>query len=231
MLSRRHFVAAAALLAAPFWSSPARAADEPGKGSATRVACVGDSITFGAGVKDREKNSYPVVLGRLLGEKYEVKNFGVSGATMLSAGNLPYVKQKAYTSALAFKPDILVIKLGTNDSKPDNWDKHKAEYEADYKAMIGAFRKVNPDVKVYCALPVPVYPPGAFAIRSEVVKDEIVPLVKKVAADTKSEVIDLYAALDEQPKLFPDKVHPNAEGAALIAKTVYKALTGKDAPQ
>lgn len=220
LISRRSFVAAAALLAAlPAFS---RAAD--GK---IKVACVGDSITFGAGVKEREKNAYPFVLQKLLGDKYEVKNFGVSGATMLKTGDNPYHKQKAYQDALAFKPDVVVIKLGTNDSKPQNWDRHKAEYAADYRAMIEAFKQANPQVKVYCALPVPVVGKGNFGIRNEIVKPEIIPLIKQVAAATKSEVIDLYTLFEGKENLIPDKVHPNAEGAALIAGSVHGAIARK----
>src|SRR3712207_5545352 len=82
-----------------------------------RVACVGDSITYGAGVSGREKNSYPAVLGQWLGTKWDVRNFGVSGATLLKKGNRPYWKQQKFADALQFKPDVVIIKLGTNDSK------------------------------------------------------------------------------------------------------------------
>lgn len=220
-LSRRVFVAAAAAFLAGI---PAVSGAADGK---TKVACVGDSITFGAGVKDREKNAYPSVLQGLLGDKYDVKNFGVSGATMLKKGNLPYDKQKAYKAAIDFKPDIVVIKLGTNDSKPQNWDQHKGDYAADYKAMIESFRAANPNVKVYCCLPVPVIGQGNFAIRNEIVQPEIIPLIKQVAEETRSGVIDLYAPFAGKDNLIPDKVHPNAEGAALIAKTVHDAVAAK----
>src|SRR3954471_17052480 len=168
MITRRLFVIAvvAALTSSAF------AADRAAK---TKVACVGDSITFGAGIKDRAK-TYPADLQNLLGDQYDVKNFGVSGATLLKKGDKPYDKEKAYKASLDFKPDVVVIKLGTNDSKPQNWDKHKDDFAVDYKAMIDAFRQANPQVKVYCAFPVPVYPPGAFKIRDEIVKPEIVPL-------------------------------------------------------
>ena len=238
MLSRRTFLSAVAFLIAPWTPLVSLAADAPatgktaaGEASVVRVACVGDSITYGAGVKEREKNSYPAVLGRLLGERYDVKNFGVSGATLLKKGDKPYDKEKTYQSALDFKPDVAIIKLGTNDSKPQNWDANKGDFQADYKSMIEAFRMANPGVKIVCALPVPVYPPGNFKIRDEIVKPEIIPAIRQVASETKCQVIDLYAALSDKPKLFPDKVHPNAEGASLIAAAVYQALTGKEAPK
>ncbi len=191
-----------------------------------RVACVGDSITFGAGVEKRELNSYPVVLGKLLGDKWQVKNFGVSGATMLKNGDKPYNKQKAYAAALEFKPNVLVLKLGTNDSKPQNW-KNKADFGADAKALVAEFQKVDPKIKVYVCLPVPAYP-GNWGISDQIIKDEIIPILKGVAKDTSASVIDLYAALSDKKELFPDKVHPNAKGAALIAASVFQALTGKE---
>ena len=94
---------------------------------AVRVACVGNSITYGARIKNQSHDSYPAVLGRLLGDKYWVKNFGVSARTMLNKGDHPYMKEQAYQQALAFNPNIVVIKLGTNDSKSFNW-----VYKADF---------------------------------------------------------------------------------------------------
>lgn len=190
-----------------------------------RVACVGDSITAGAGVKD-PANKYPARLGVLLGAEYEVKNFGVSGATMLDAGDKPYKKQKAYQQALDYKPDIVVIKLGTNDSKAHNWAKN-ADFDKDTESLVEAFQKANPKAKIYLCHPVPVIGQGNFGIRNEIVKPEIIPLIDKVAKKKKLEVIDLYAALDGKPELIPDRVHPNDEGAGLIAAAVHAAILKK----
>lgn len=189
-----------------------------------KVACVGDSITAGSGVKDAKKK-YPHQLGELLGSGYEVKNFGVGGATMLDDGNKPYKQQPAYQAALDFKPDIVVIKLGTNDTKPINWDTKKAGFVPSAKALVESFQKANPKAKIYLCLPVPVVAAGNFSIREEILKPEVIPLIKQLAADMKLEVIDLYAALEGKPELIPDRVHPNDDGATIIAKTVYEALT------
>lgn len=198
----------------------------PGQNAAPKikVACVGDSITAGSGVKDAQKK-YPAQLGALLGSGYEVKNFGVGGATMLDDGNKPYKDQKAYKDALAFTPDIVVIKLGTNDSKAINWDTKKAGFTPSAKSLVESFQKANPKAKIYLCLPVPVIGAGNFGIRDEIVKPEIIPLIKQLAAEMKLEVIDLYAALDGKADLIPDRVHPNDEGATLIAKAVHEALT------
>ena len=196
----------------------------------TRVACIGDSITYGHGLRDESGDySYPAVLARLLGPDWLVRNFGVSGTTLLQRGDNPYTRTEAYTAALVFRPDVVVIKLGTNDSKqprenapaaPDNW-RHKADYPANYRALISAFRTTNPSVTIFTCLPVPAFP-GDWGIDDTVLREEVAPLVRAVAADTGARVIDLYSALAKRPEVFPDGVHPDATGAALIADTVHR---------
>lgn len=205
-----------------------------------RLACVGDSITFGSRLADRNKDSYPAQLSRWLGTGWDVRNFGVSGATMLENSDLPYVHQDAYTSALDFAPDIVVIMLGTNDSKhrgggiqttnrvPENWA-HKADYLPDYEKMIARFRQANPAVKIYACLPTPCFP-GRWGIDDKTIHDEIIPLIRQVARDTSVSIIDLNTPLAGRSNLFPDTVHPNRAGDMIVAATIYQALTGKTAP-
>ena len=86
-----------------------------------KVACVGNSITYGYTLDNRERDAYPSQLQRLLGDSYIVGNFGKSGATLLEKGHRPYVKQEEYQQALQFAADIVVIHLGINDTDPRNW--------------------------------------------------------------------------------------------------------------
>ena len=199
------------------WSACEAAREAP-----KRIACVGDSITFGAAIKDRVKNCYPAQLGRMLGEKFEVRNFGVNGATLLKKGDKPYWKLKAYANARDFQPEIVVIKLGTNDSKPRNW-KHKEEYVADYVALIESFRKLGSKPVVWLCYPVPAYP-GRWGITDKVMKEEVMPRLDEVAKKSGCKVIDLYSALSDKKEMFPDLVHPNAKGATLIAEAVSSAI-------
>ncbi len=187
-----------------------------------RVACVGDSITYGAGVADRAKNCYPAVLQKLLGDKHEVRNFGVSGSTLLNKGDKPYTKEKAYKDALAFAPHVVIIKLGSNDTKPQNW-KNAADFAADYTALIESFQKLGTKPKVFLCTPAPAYP-EAFGIADERLKTGVKPKVEALGKELKLTVIDLYTTLSDKPKLFPDKVHPNAEGAKLMAETIFAAV-------
>lgn len=187
-----------------------------------RVACVGDSITYGSQVEGRESNAYPAVLQRLLGEKFDVKNFGVSGMTLLKKGDKPYWKNRAFQDATNSKPNIVVIKLGTNDSKPQNRT-NIIEFAADLAAMVDHFAALETKPRIYLCLPVPVYKTLS-GINEESVSGEVIPAIRKVAAEKKLPVIDLHTALANQPLLFPDGVHPNAGGAKLIAETVYAAI-------
>lgn len=202
----------------PAWSL---AADEP-----TRVACVGDSITHGSGTKNPATESYPSQLGKLLGEKWVVENFGVGGATLLNHGDKPYQKTGLFKKALESKPAVVVIMLGTNDSKPQNW-KHKDVFVADYKDLIEQFAKLPTHPQIFVCLPPPVPGKGNFGINEEGVTEEI-PMIKQIAQDEHAHVIDIHSALVDQPKLFPDRVHPNVDGAAILAKTVGAALTSKE---
>ncbi len=190
-----------------------------------KVACVGDSITFGFGIKDRETNSYPAQLAAKLGKGYEVKNFGVNAATLLKKGNKPYLKLGAFKEAQDFQPNIVIIKLGTNDTKPDNW-KFKDEFEANYVEMVKIFQGLKSKPEVWICYPVPVFE-VKWGINDQTVKEGVIPLVDAVAKKTGVKVINLYKPLEGKSKLLPDKIHPNTEGAKIIADTVFAAITDK----
>lgn len=192
-----------------------------------KIACVGNSITYGSGVANRAKNAYPAQLQNLLGDGNQIKNFGVSGNTLLKKGDYPYWESEKYKEALAFKPDIVYIKLGTNDSKQQNRVHLDSDFETDYKALIQSFKDKNKDVRVVLLLPVPSFYDDSTAIWNPVIKNQIIPKTQKVAFDTNSEVIDLYQLFIDQPNLLPDKIHPSSLGATAIAKRLYENVIQK----
>lgn len=191
-----------------------------------RVACIGNSITYGAKIKDRIKDAYPEQLSRMLGENYDVRNFGVSGRTLLSKGNMPYIETNAYKNALEFNPNIVIIKLGTNDSKPYNWEFAK-EFKDDYLKLIESFQKLETKPSIYLCLAVPVFKSG-MAINDLIVKHQINPLIAGLAKEHNLKLIDLFTPFVNKGNLFPDNIHPNAEGAGEMAKIIYKELIGKE---
>lgn len=188
---------------------------------------MGDSITYGSGIPDRMNDAYPAQLEQQLhhlGLNWEVGNFGVSGATLLRRGDKPYTNQSAYNQARTWLPDIVVIMLGTNDSKEWNWI-HSGDYVADYLYLIDRFLQLSSQPQVWICKPVPAYQFN-FGIREEVIRDEIPPLIEEIAAQRDVRVIDLYAALSGLAHLFPDGIHPNAAGSGKMAEAVAPLLAG-----
>jgi lysophospholipase L1-like esterase len=184
------------------------------------VACVGNSITQGAGVAAGQ--NYPDQLQVLLGENYEVRNYGISGRTLLKKGDYPYWKEAKYPEVLQWQPDIVIIKLGTNDSKPQNWQ-HKTSFKKDYVAFIRSFQKLPSHPRVYVCKPMPAYYEN-FTINPAVIKNEILPLIKTIAKKTKAPVIDLYTPMLGKDELAPDGIHPTAAGDAILAAEVFRAI-------
>jgi lysophospholipase L1-like esterase len=187
-----------------------------------RVACVGDSITYGYGLMHRDTESYPAVLGRLLGADYEVRNFGVSGATLLKGGSFPYWQHPAFQAATDFAAQIVIIKLGTNDAATRNWQAHGPEFAADAAAFLAHFRDLPSKPAIWVCLPMPVFGPTHTVVNGPR------PEIRRILADTAQaaggRVIDAFTPFAGHAEMFADGLHPDAAGAALLAKTVAGAL-------
>ena len=142
----------------------------------------------------------------------------------MNSGNKPYQKSKQFKAALSSNPDIVVIMLCTNDTKPANWRNSAKDYEVDYRYLVSDFEKLPSKPKIYLCLPPYIAKEGRWGINNQDTLAQI-SMIKKIAKDLKLEVIDVYAALEGQDNLIPDTVHPNTGGAALIAKAVANCLT------
>ena len=186
-----------------------------------RVACVGDSITEGMGISWQSSNAYPVQLDSILGEGFEVMNFGRSATTMMYTGDFPYWSAKEFTNAFRFHPDIIVIKLGTNDAKLFQWNEEK--FVSSYQQMIDSFLTIRPMPVIKVCLPVPVVE-DKWEITDSVVTYGVIPEVRKVATDNNLEVIDLNAVMSKHKDLYVDGVHPTREGARYIAEEVARHI-------
>lgn len=192
-----------------------------------KIACIGNSVTYGYGHKDPTQTSYPSQLQKLLGEKYAVKNFGHSGATLLRKGHNPYYKTKEFTEALSFHPDIAIIHLGLNDTDPRNWPNYGDEFAADYSWLIDTIRKVNPAVKIFICRMTPIFSDHPrFKSGTRDWFWQIQQLIPQIAEANKTRLIDFHTPLYFRPELFSDALHPTEEGATILAKTVYQKITG-----
>ena len=192
-----------------------------------RVACIGNSITYGLRVDDREKNAYPFKLQNMLGPGYEVRNFGNSGATLLRHGHKPYNTLPEYGEALDFKPQVAVIHLGINDTDPRNWPNYSDEFVGDYLRLIDTLRAVQPDVRIIMANLTPIGP-SHHRWRSGTLqwRDSIRNAITRVADIANVELIDFETPLIDSPQLLPDAIHPNVEGSEMLADYTRGAITG-----
>ena len=204
----------------------------------THVACVGDSITYGYASSNPATKSYPANLQTLFGASVQVKNFGRNSATLLSApfGDVPYVDQPEYTAAGSFVSGAgvsavvdVIIMLGTNDSKPQNWapsgkPKNDQQFLKDYRAMVEHFSALTPKPLVFLALPLATGNGPCCAIDGTVIHDQILPLIKQVASEKNLPTIDLNTPTTGHPEYFGDGVHPTDAAYALVAQWMHDGL-------
>ncbi len=208
------------------------------QGDKTIVACVGDSITFGARLEDPATDSYPAQLQQMLGDQYHVVNLGLGGCTLIRKGQ-PTV-WNMISQIRDVKPDIVVVSLGTNDTCGEGtcgdrrcWE-FKDEFYPDYLDLIDTLRSLPSDPRVWICTPSPMVleTPGlslsrhqGLTLRKPRLQAFIVE-IQRVAREKKIELIDLNTPLDHRPELFTeeDGVHPNRAGYRAIAKLIHAGL-------
>lgn len=214
-----------------------------------KVVCMGDSITEGYGLGDDERVYYPSVLQELLGDSYEVFNKGVSGScatnTTLSDGRIvgyPYQRQPRYHEGLAIKGDIYIVMLGTNDAQDGRYDVEEGQdpcsilidYEPQFthalQSIADDIRKNNPQAQIYIIKPVPILN-CIWRKHQQRYLERLFPHYGEVVQANDNMVLlsayDAFMSYKEKPLevLYQeDGLHPNAEGAKLIATTVYNGL-------
>lgn len=221
-MHRRILLAAAGLFCAA--TLVAREPETP----PVKVACVGNSITYGLGIADREKDSYPAQLQALLGSGYQVGNFGKSGATLLRQGHRPYMEQEEFRAAMDFAGDIVVIHLGINDTDPRNWPHFGDAFVSDYLALIDSLRSRNPAARILVARMTPIsHTHSRFLSGTRDWHTKIQEEIAVVARAAGAQLIDFYEPLHRFPWMFSDGLHPSAEGAGILARIVYESITGR----
>lgn len=199
------------------------------KSAPRRVACVGNSITYGYGLADsvRSQLSYPGQLQQMLGPDWEVRNFGHNGATLLNSGHNPYTKLPEFKQALEFRPDIVVIHLGINDTDSRDWPNFSDNFHSDYVALIDSFKAVNPQVRVMMARLTPIKASHPrFRSGTQLWRMKIQDAIENIAQITGAELIDFDTPLRNRQNLIFDHLHPNATGYQILAQTVRRAIDG-----
>ena len=180
-----------------------------------RVACIGDSIT--------DLPDYPNALQTRLGSKYRVGNFGAGGATVLLDTDKSYMDQVEFVGAKNFLPDIAIIMLGTNDARTDHF-KSIENFVPDYMKLINEIQEIESNPEIFLVKPPPIFD-NKFELKNVNLLEEIIPRIEQIANEKGLPIIDVYAALENHPEHFwNDGIHPNSEGANVIANEVYEAI-------
>lgn len=185
-----------------------------------KIACVGNSITEGFGREN--PGSYPNQLGALLGEKYLVRNFGMGGRTLLKNGDYPYWNETLFELAQDFQPDLVILLLGTNDSKPQNWT-FKDEFWSDYVDLVNVFRRLDSAPEIFVGFPPPVFQDG-WGINNQIIQQEIIPLIDSVRTTLRTFHINFYDNMLHLADHFPDGIHPDVVGYAEMARIAAQAI-------
>jgi sialate O-acetylesterase len=215
---------------------PAGGAEKTQAPPKLRVACIGDSITQGAGVEDRAKDSYPTQLQTLLGDGYDVINLGVGSCTLIRKGSPNVWRTLKRIRATNVNPDIVVISLGTNDTCGGSrkcWS-HKDDFPNDYRDLIDELRALSSKPRIWICAPTPMVleTPGLADKRKKDLTDrglrlqELISVIKEIVKEKKVGFIDLNTPLADKPELFKegDGVHLTKAGYRAIAALVHKGL-------
>lgn len=194
-----------------------------------KIACVGDSITFGYGSVDPTKDSYPSQLQLLLGDQYEVGNFGVTCAGTLFCGDFPYISTPEFVSSILFSPDIVIFMLGTNDGKAGNFTGHENLLRANMITLLNTYKNLPSKPIVFVATSPTVWRvPGEiyhdYCIMPDIVHEKVVPIQREVIDELGCLIVEVHSFTQGMHELFLDSIHPGNEGYQILAEFFYAHL-------
>ena len=190
-----------------------------------KVACVGDSITWGFTILNPGKHGYPAVLQRHLGSEYEVRNFGYNDAAARFDAETPYVRKRVYHDSLEWEPDIVILMLGTNDTKPWNWDPEI--FRRDYARLVDSYLALPTHPQVVLVAPIRIFRVirvPIIALNPDVLEEGVRPAIREIAGEKGLQLVDLYDLFDS-PRYCRDGIHPQRHGARMLADAIFSAVS------
>lgn len=192
-------------------------------GRPIKIACIGTDITYGIGIVNRDKNSYPAQLQAYLGENYDVRNFGCDGATVLLKGDYPYMETDEYKQSLAFLPDIVFVELGINDLKLQNI---KYKFKSDYLKLIRGYQKLSSRPRIILLGPIRCFLSPEDDVKESVIQETLVPLIKEIVKEENLEYVEMHDLMGDTYAdfLMPDRFHPSSIGAGRISMRLWRYL-------
>ena len=189
-----------------------------------RIACVGDSITWGFTIVNRRKYSYPALLQQRLGAEYEVRNFGYNDASARFDADTPYIKKSVYQESLDWNPNVVLLMLGSNDTKKRNWDPEI--FRRDYKRIVESYQKLPSEPRVILIAPIQIFQPmhiPLLGLYTETMENGVRPAIREIAAEMGLELVDLVNLFTDS-KYMMDGVHPQREGARMLEEAIFNGI-------
>lgn len=190
-----------------------------------RVACIGDSITKGFTLLNPQRDSYPAILQMMLGDNYEVRNFGVNNASARYDADTPYVKSRAYQKSLEWNPNIVLIMLGSNDTKRRNWG--PIIFRNDYIKLVNSYQSLTTSPKIYLIAPIRIHRIMGIPLMGlypETMENGVRPAIEQIAKDMQLPYINLKELFSDSSYCI-DGVHPQREGTRLIAEYIFNGIS------
>jgi lysophospholipase L1-like esterase len=198
-----------------------------------RVACVGDSLTFGYALPEatRERSNYPGQLGKRLGGGFVVKGFGHTGCTLMNLDWLPpLIKTPEYKASLAFKPDVVILMGGTNDGNPRNWS-HVGQLERDLKQIAHSYLLLPNRPKVILLTPPRICTKAEKGVLEDDqcnnVNQGLPPLLRSFARNNALRLIDSRLSITTRDCYTMDGIHLSEKGCMKLANQIAFVLLKK----
>ena len=190
----------------------------------TRVACIGDSITWGFTLLNPWKQSYPALLQEKLGPDYQVRNFGYNDASARFDADTPYVTKRVYRDSLEWNPDMVLLMLGTNDTKTRNWDPEI--FRRDYRKIVDSYLALPSHPRVILIAPIRIFlilGRPILGVRPDNMEEGVRPTIREISQDTGLQLVDLQNLFTDNTYC-RDGVHPQRAGAQMLADAIYSAI-------
>ena len=187
------------------------------------IACIGNGVTHGVGVENREKNNFPQQLQYLLGSSYKVTNFGVVNAPVLSNGVNGYNKTAAFKKSQTGNPNIVFVELGLDEIKSSD-TAFISNFTITLEGIIQSYANLSSRPRIVLLLPLPIFLNDRSLLNNSVIKNKIIPKIQKIAFEKNLELLDLFSMFIDKQDLFLDKIHPSSLGGTLISKRLYELV-------
>lgn len=188
---------------------------------AIKVAAIGDSLTYGYGLEDRIRDAYPCILAELLGSHYQVSNFGLSGRSLQSTTDFPYLKEVNAQLSLESEADIVIIMIGSNDSRAPYWNRER--FASEYRQLVERYMNLPSQPDVYVVVP-PYVPTSRFGLDNSIIKEELQVIIPNIADDLGIKSINLYPVTEARVDYYSDGLHLTPKGKRIIAEEIYHHL-------